>query len=756
MRLHREGFALRAADVFREGAQQALAENNSRRAILFQTALAGSLQAVYRFNEAIAEYESARTLARRAGLRELAGVIASNLSSIYSLIGEAGRAEAELKAARSELPPNSPYLCAVLAQSARLALRRGRLADGERDIREGLRLVDALNDWPIRANLMNELGDLRLAQGRLEEAEAAFIEAYRIWRLHSPRGLEVSFYNLGRLRMAQERHAEAISLFGHALEARRTAHSGSPAWAVLHRLGLAHARSGNAAAALAHFERAMTTALQWRAGLLPTVQANTAADVSVGEIAAEHADLAASLALRDRRPDLEWRSFLVVERNRATSLRLLATRALLDEPEYAELLNRFRSGAAAGAQDESIGARLAAMERRSASILHQSSISQQAVAASLGAGDALFSFKLGPRRSWLWALSAGRLQVIELPPRDEIRRRVESFRAAINGNAPDLPAQAAALRKMLFGSAAPAALKQPRWLLSLDEELFALPFSALGAQTERGFRWLAEDHDIAVLPAASLLQGPRSKRNPVRFAGFGDAIYNPADSRLAAGDRAKSARLVNASLALPRLAGSGEEVRRAASLWRSLRGPASVRLGEEATAEAVMAAAREGTDVIHIAGHVTAETGSAQGYFLDTAASGGAALRPGEELELRLSLGRDGRASGLRAQDIARMRLPGALIVVSGCSSGRGVVQSAAGLMGLNRAWLAAGARGAVGSLWPVSDDSGEFFEGFYSSLGAGAPAARALRQAQVRMIQSRSWRSQPRHWAAWFLMSRE
>jgi CHAT domain-containing protein len=473
-----------------------------------------------------------------------------------------------------------------------------------------------------------------------------------------------------------------------------------------------------------------------------------------GLLAAEYSGLAASMARRGGGADLVWRSFLAVELNRAASLRLEAARALLDEPEYAELLARHRIESAAGGGGRSAALRI--IERRTLPVLRDSRLSRSAIAASIKPGEALFSFKLGPERSWRWVLAGGRLSLAELPSRGELSRRIENLRTAVASDSPGLQAQSASLYANLFGGTPAAALRASRWLLSLDEELFALPFSALGVETAGRFRWLPEERELAVIPAAALLQRPRRPRPPGRLAAFGDPIYNPADPRLASGAGARGPHLVNASFVAPRLAGSGAEVRRAAAVWRGLGAPAEVYLGGEVTPEAVRAAVERGAGIVHIASHVLDESGPSERYALAGAAWDGAALRSGGEVSLRLTLDREGRPTALRPAAIRRLHVPASLIVLSGCSSGRGVVQSAAGLLGLSRAWLAAGARAMIGSLWPVSDGRGEFFERFYGRLGAGATPSRALREAQVSMIRSGSWRSQPRHWAAWFLTTSE
>ncbi len=47
------------------------------------------------------------------------------------------------------------------------------------------------------------------------------------------------------------------------------------------------------------------------------------------------------------------------------------------------------------------------------------------------------------------------------------------------------------------------------------------------------------------------------------------------------------------------------------------------------------------------------------------------------------------------------------MVVLSGCNSAQGSVLPGTGLLGRNRAWLAAGTRNAIGSRWAVPDGSG-------------------------------------------------
>jgi CHAT domain-containing protein len=73
------------------------------------------------------------------------------------------------------------------------------------------------------------------------------------------------------------------------------------------------------------------------------------------------------------------------------------------------------------------------------------------------------------------------------------------------------------------------------------------------------------------------------------------------------------------------------------------------------------------------------------------------------------------------------------------------------GLAGLTRAWIAAGARTVVASLWPTTDSDGVLFRYFYERLRGGDAPAEALRQAQLENLRSGRLRS--REWAAYVVV---
>ena len=108
----------------------------------------------------------------------------------------------------------------------------------------------------------------------------------------------------------------------------------------------------------------------------------------------------------------------------------------------------------------------------------------------------------------------------------------------------------------------------------------------------------------------------------------------------------------------------------------------------------------------------------------------------------------------LTAEDVTGMDLLATeLVVLSACETGLGDVLRGEGVFGLRRAFLLAGAKTVVMSLWQVPDEETRILiEDFYRRLTAGAPAltsrADALRAAQ-RTLRGNAATADPYFWGA-------
>ena len=91
----------------------------------------------------------------------------------------------------------------------------------------------------------------------------------------------------------------------------------------------------------------------------------------------------------------------------------------------------------------------------------------------------------------------------------------------------------------------------------------------------------------------------------------------------------------------------------------------------------------------------------------------------------------------LTMKDILNLKLRARLVVLSCCHSGRGEVK-AEGVVGIARAFLGAGARAVVVTLWAINDKATqEFMKHFYEHLSKGQCASKALNYAMKHLRES-------------------
>ena len=106
----------------------------------------------------------------------------------------------------------------------------------------------------------------------------------------------------------------------------------------------------------------------------------------------------------------------------------------------------------------------------------------------------------------------------------------------------------------------------------------------------------------------------------------------------------------------------------------------------------------------------------------------------------------------LKMSDVQAVKLRAKLVVLSCFHSGRGGIKSE-GVVGIARAFLAAGARSVLASLWAISDRATmEFMKSFYQHLGNGKTASVALRQAMKCLRESEEFFA-VKYWAPFVLI---
>jgi len=247
-------------------------------------------------------------------------------------------------------------------------------------------------------------------------------------------------------------------------------------------------------------------------------------------------------------------------------------------------------------------------------------------------------------------------------------------------------------------------------------ELSLLPLAVL---TGEDGRVLIEQHPVSVLPSlASLATMRRPSSAPPRAVVVGDPLLAP-------------------HLDMKQLPGAAAEASEIDKLLREAGVVTTLLPGEKATEEAFRTSVK-GARVVHMACHGRCyEPASASRLFLSRSAHNDGLLQPAE---------------------IAGLRLDGALVVLSACESGLGRT-SAEGVLGLGHAFLRAGARALVLSLWRVNDAETAFLmrELYGGLLGAADHSGRRLdvaaALARAQMLARGAKGGHLSDWGAWLLV---
>ncbi len=620
----------------------------------------------------------------------------------------------------------------------------------------------------MKARVVNQLGLEYLNKGRLNEADRAMTEAFRLRLLSHDRDIGQSYGPLGLLRVAQGDFKSAGVLLERALAAGKRHPGRVPNWQDYHTRGQLRLAQGRLPEAVWDFRHALALARLWRLEALPADSVRLSTGAGLAQLYSSFIRAAGALYARTPRPALAREAFEAAEELRAATLRSADGRSANWRSrlpaEYGQTLDRLRAvrvgmqreGSAAGRDEaRALRQRLTEMEAQAGAPEGPDDLHAllKRVVRALAPSEALVSFHLDDPRSYAWTVTRRNCKLRGLAGTSQLGPLIRDFSAAARTGAPESTALGKRLYRELFAEDAGAAESKPHWLLAAGSALLEAPLSSLVVGLGRARPvFLIERHSLTVLPAAYLLAGRSahtSREAPSPFLGVGDPIYNAADPRRSG--RGGS----GAPDQLPRLAASDAEIRACARAWRPDSTPVLLE-GPDATPQMLAAALAGEPGVIHLAAHMVRS-----------------AEDPPRQL-IQLSLSPGGDPGYLGAEEIAlwHLRKP-AIVVLSGCASGRTEAQGPvfttfglpsdpqtlpdSGLVGLARAWLAAGARAVVASHWSTPDDTGELFRSFYGHLHAngGADVATALARAQIDMLESKTWRSAPGHWAAYFAIGR-
>ena len=232
-----------------------------------------------------------------------------------------------------------------------------------------------------------------------------------------------------------------------------------------------------------------------------------------------------------------------------------------------------------------------------------------------------------------------------------------------------------------------------------EGSLWLIPFAAL---MDSNSKYLSESFRIRVIPSLTSL----------KLIMDCPADYHSKTGALLVGDPCLQ-EIPNCGL--PQLPFAREEVAMIGKIVNT-----ATLIGTRATKEEVLRQLPS-VALVHIAAHGRMETGE----IVLCPNPSRSSLHPKDE-DFLLKMG-----------DVLNVKLRARLVVLSCCHSGRGEIK-AEGVVGIARAFLGAGARSVLVSLWTIDDEATmEFMRSFYKHLVSGRSASEALKRAMKSMRES-------------------
>jgi CHAT domain-containing protein/tetratricopeptide (TPR) repeat protein len=377
----------------------------------------------------------------------------------------------------------------------------------------------------------------------------------------------------------------------------------------------------------------------------------------------------------------------------------------------------------------------------------------------LDQNEAALLYVLGNAESYVVVLDREQLSMTRLPKAADIAEWVETVLDRENLGSIRTRSLEAEGYRMLLGPVAER-IKGKDLVIVPSGVLCHLPFEILveGMEKDSGkVRYLIENRRIRYAPSMTVLhvisQWEAKRIRPDRkLWAMGDPVYEEADERVkGVGKIAPSTRELLAGY----LGRGGPDQQK-----RFQRLPFSGRELEEI--QAVCAAPADDILTGVKATEATLKEHSRRSEllrfrYLHFAAHGILGSNAGRQPSLVLSLvgaNETEKEDGfLQLDEVMQLKLNADLVVLSACETGRGRQYDVEGVRGLSRAFLHAGSRGVVCSLWQVSDrETPGLMKSFYRELINDREAAQALRSGKLEMIRAGK---PPLYWAPFILLGR-
>ena len=683
--------------------------------------------------------------------------INGHLGGVLTAQGRYGEARRHLQQVRLQLAGRQDmrYSLQLLDDLAYLEWRLGNVKEARQLTEQALVLAVEQGDVEAQANLISDLGAYSEQAGDFELAGRRYERAEALWEAAERPGLGWKVQvDLGRLLHKQGRYLRALERDERALAMVTELGDQSGEATILNHIAWTNLHLGriDLAREYGHRSRALHEQTGERDRLLPVLHTLAGVELAYGDLDA----VAALIEEADA----------IFEREDITSLPSLTAAGVRSEfTSWGEVAQDLvvRRLAEPGADKDALLAWGAEQAGRWKARALLEGLPRPAL---LLAGSAPLTGALGPERAlveyvrgsddlYAYVLVDEGFDIVELGPADDLDEAVTTFVGGMSdlsdlAPAEDIARQGRALFDRLMAPLIPKLGEARTLVLVPTPELARIPFEALvmavdgdGSSFDE-LQFVGDEYALTYGPSVPVLErlaALGARRDAGRVLVVGDPRYEGDD-----GGEDEYARLVaskgevfsiaealllrlpsddpgaQSGLAtLPRLSRERSGVLQSAQF--------DLYFGDEATADRLSGDLGQ-YSVIHIAAHgeVDAE----------------------DPLRSGLVLARDSAGLGyLSLADIQELELDADMVVLSACQTATGRVLKGEGVQSLARAFLEAGSRSVLASLWNVEDEAtrrtmSQFYESLLLDGRTGSEAlkdARSLRDIKQRLRQARGGR---------------
>ena len=333
---------------------------------------------------------------------------------------------------------------------------------------------------------------------------------------------------------------------------------------------------------------------------------------------------------------------------------------------------------------------------------------------SLSNSEALLEYVLDDPDSYCLVITRASIRIVKLPGKKVLSSLVIAYLGKLRAKE-QANVEARHLYDVLLGGI-PGLKGAKQIIIVRDGQLHLVPFDAL---IEQSGQYVVELQTVVYAPSATsfflLRTAAKRKSLPQGLLAVGGVPYQESATEL--GD----------------LPSSRDEAVEAAA---ALSNPSNaLLLGKEATETAFKKSVNH--RIIHLAIHAIANSTS-----------------PDRSALVLFSDPQHGEDGFLYPSEIVQLPLNADLVVLSACDTAVGPVEGEEGISTLARAFLLAGARTVVSTLWTINDDSTLYLmKVFYAELGRKKSAPEALRLAKRSMLKKFGPRKAvPYYWAGFTL----